>query len=152
MSLEFKINVTGLDEVLKNLNLVGENAKNAAAEAMLTEATNIIYASKAMVPVDQGTLKGGAIAQAPGGVGGTYVTQPTMTGNKISTEFGYNGPYAARVHENPRAGKTEGVSPKGRKYQHWARVGEFKFLEKPFLAAEAGMLQRMAARIKSGLK
>ena len=61
-----------------------------------------------------------------------------------SAYLGYSAVYALKVHENPRAGKTGGVSPRGQKYGSgltqsgnkstritWARKGKWKFLEDP---------------------
>lgn len=56
------------------------------------------------------------------------------------------------VHENPRSGKTEGFSPSGRPYKHWAKVGQWKYLEIPFKAASKGMSNRIAAKVKSILR
>ena len=74
--------------------------------------------------------------------------------DEVSAVLGFGGPatpYALAVHENPRAGKTGGVSPSGKRYKHWAEVGQWKFLEIPLLEAEHGMLARLAGRIRSAL-
>ena len=61
--------------------------------------------------------------------------------------MGYGGPaapYAIAVHENPRAGKTGGLSPSGKPYEHWARTGGWKYLETPLKAATG----QIAAKLK----
>jgi hypothetical protein len=55
------------------------------------------------------------------------------TKRQVTAVVGYGGPaapYALKVHENPRSGKTGGISPRGKKYRSWATVGEWKYLEK----------------------
>lgn len=56
--------------------------------------------------------------------------QVTVSGVEVSVEVGFNAPYARAVHENPRSGRTGGVSPRGRKYRKWAKVGEYRYLQK----------------------
>lgn len=53
---------------------------------------------------------------------------PNVTGTSMSLELGFSAPYAEAVHENPRAGRTGGVSPKGRRYRKWAHVGQWRYL------------------------
>lgn len=52
-------------------------------------------------------------------------------GGQKAVHFGFSIKYAMYVHENPRAGKTGGVSPKGRKYPEgtYSTTGNWKFLE-----------------------
>ena len=79
---------------------------------------------------------------------------PEVSGTKVTVAMGYGDAavaYAAAVHENARAGKTGGTSPSGRRYKHWAAVGSWKYLELPFLAAEKGMLSRLADRIRNAV-
>ena len=57
--------------------------------------------------------------------------------DEITGTVGYSAPYAAAIHENPRAGKTGGVSPSGRRYKKWAKVGGFKYLERPLAEMRA---------------
>lgn len=46
---------------------------------------------------------------------------------------GFSAAYALKTHENPRSGKTGGVSPSGYQYKKgtWSKVGFWKFLENP---------------------
>lgn len=54
-----------------------------------------------------------------------------LSGANCTATVGFSAVYATRTHENPRSGKTGGVSPTGRKYKPgtYATVGEWKFLE-----------------------
>ena len=133
----------GVDKVLANLRAMQEKAPQVVAGALREEAVDILAVSKSRVPVDFGILKASA-------------TGPVMKvqGGEVSAEIGYGGPaapYALAVHENPRAGKTGGISPSGRPYRHWAQTGEWKYLERPMLEAQNGFLSRMAERIKRRL-
>ena len=72
----------------------------------------------------------------------------------LESVVGYGGasaPYALSVHENPRSGHTGGVSPSGRKYKHWARTGQWKYLETPFKARADGLSERIGAIISRDL-
>jgi hypothetical protein len=62
------------------------------------------------------------------------------------------------VHENPRAGKTGGVSPQGKPYAKtkggkglWAKTGKWKYLEDPFNRRLKGFEARIAKRVKATL-
>lgn len=112
----------------------------ALAAGMYQEALAIMRDSQTnYCPVDTGNLKNSG-----------HVEFPKIDGTNVSVRMGYGGaaaPYAAIVHENPRAGKTGGVSPSGRKYKHWARVGQWKYLERPFLDAVGnGIDERIGRR------
>lgn len=113
-------------------------APEASARAVRREAEEIMADSKSLfVPVDQGTLAGsGGVAM-------------TTTGDDVEATLSYGGSatdYAVVVHEHPSqydppswvaAGKVT-FSPAGR--------GP-KFLERPFMAATVGMLERLSASI-----
>lgn len=68
------------------------------------------------------------------------VVLPVVRSGSVHTlTMGFGGPavkYAVKVHENPRAGKTGGLSPSGKRYKKWAKTGGYKFLEAPM--AERG--------------
>lgn len=75
------------------------------------------------VPVMDGQLRASGV-----------VLPVEASGDTLTLTLGFGGPaapYAIKVHENPRSGKTGGVSPSGRKYKKWAKVGAYKFLEGP---------------------
>jgi hypothetical protein len=134
------VTITGIDEVMRNLRAYADQARAAAGVALHEEARAIEEVSVTQyVPVDLGGLRRDH----------AFVDEAAkVEGSKVSVTFGYRGPYAAAVHENPRAGKTGGVSPSGRRYKHWATTGGWKFLELPLLQAENGMLGRLASRIR----
>jgi len=143
MAFQGRVTVTGLDEVLRNLSSYAKQLPDACGQALFEEANAIKNESQARyVPVDTGELR----------TEHAFVDESAkIEGGRASIEFGYTGPYAASVHENPRAGKTGGVSPSGKRYKHWATTGGFKFLEIPLLEAERGMLARLAGRIRNAL-
>lgn len=162
MAINRNVTITGLDEVLRNLRAYGEATQKAAATAIFEEARAIEEVSVTQfAPVDLGGLTRDM----------AFVDESaTISGDKASIEFGYRGPYAASVHENPRTGRTGGwppdphdpplfrwvtkggntwLAPIGGQRRHWATTGGWKFLEKPLLQAEPGMLGRLANRIRN---
>ena len=162
MAISRTVQVTGLEEVLKNLAQYGDRLKDAAATALYEEARAIEEESVTkFAPRDTSMLvESMAFVQE----------QAEIKGDRISVEFGYRGPYAARLHENPRAGRTGGwppephepplfrwvskggnrwLAPIGAQRKHWASVGGWKFLETPLLEATGGMAGRIADRIRS---
>ena len=135
------VTITGLDGVLKNLANYASQIKPAVALALTAEATAIKQESqKNFVPVDTSLLQSKA-----------FVAEAKTEGDSVSVELGYYGPYAAAVHENPRAGKTGGVSPTGKRYRSHAETGEWKYLERPIMQAEKGMLGRLADGIRNAI-
>ncbi len=134
--MEFRIDfdTRQFEAALENF---GSKAIRPMAGALYREGTRIMNRSKSeFVPVDTGNLRGSG-----------YVSLPEIEGSSVSVEIGYGGaaaPYAAVVHENPRAGRTGGVSPQGKKYKHYAQVGQWKYLEQPVNEARDGFNQRIA--------
>jgi hypothetical protein len=122
------VQVSGLRECLATLQQLESRAPYAAAVLLKDFVeTQVIAPAKELVPVDTGALR--STLQA---------SEPIIAGTKISVEASAGGPaapYALSVHENPRSGKTGGKSPSGKSYRNWARTGEWKFLERPALAA-----------------
>ena len=101
----------------------------ACASGIYMAGEYILAQSKDRAPVDTGNLRASG-----------FVDLPEVSGAVVAVKLGYGGfsaAYALKVHENPRAGKTGGVSPSGKKYKTWAKVGEWKYLEKPFMEAVA---------------
>lgn len=124
MADRFEISVSGTERLQAVFQELGAEAPRATGDALYQWGASVMQDSRAnYVPVDTGVLRASG-----------HVEQPVVRGTQASVRFGYGGvaaPYALSVHENPRAGKTGGVSPSGRPYRHWARVGEWKFLETP---------------------
>ncbi len=137
----FEVILTGTESVAAEIQRQVEAVPRFVGDALYEEGRAIIRDSQErFVPVDTGTLKGSA-----------YVFEPKYSAGNVEIELGYGGAaaaYARVTHENPRAGKTGGVSPSGRPYKHWAKVGQWKYLEHPFLAAAKGMAERVAARVR----
>lgn len=80
-----------------------------------------------------------------------YRREPVIMPYGVRQVLGFGGTavkYAWVTHENRRAGKTGGVSPQGRRYKHWAEVGEWKYLEKAINASARHLPRRLGARIK----
>jgi len=95
-----KSRVTGLDEVLDNLNRRVEEIEGATMAGLLEAGMKIQAASQKRTPVDTGNLKGSAYTRK-------------AQGGALSVEIGYTANYAVNVHEidMPHA------------------VGQWKFLE-----------------------
>ena len=126
----------GDEALIERLELAGANAPKDLAAAMYREANYILRKSVETVPVDFGVLRGSAT-----------VTRPKVAGSEVSLMFGYGGAasaYALAVHENPRAGRTGGVSPSGVQYKHWAKTGTWKYLERPCQEQFPRSAERMA--------
>ncbi len=138
------IQLEGTEQLERRLASLGPHAVPVLAQAMYQDGEQIMAISKEQyVPVDFGVLRASG-----------YVEQPEIAAPEIRVTLGYGGAardYALVTHENPRAGKTGGVSPRGRLYEHWAKVGEWKYLETPFKAASAGMLDRWGAFLNQAI-
>lgn len=111
-------------ELKAKLQQLGLAALPVGGRSLFESAENIMSISKEQyVPVETGTLKSSG-----------FVGPPDIRGGNVTVSLGYGGPaapYALAVHENPRAGKTGGVSPSGKKYKRWSTVGGWKYLETP---------------------
>lgn len=157
------IRIEGLDEALARLRALPAAALRIAGEDLHRIAEDVMTDSKEnYVPVVTGTL------HASG-----FVKQPEVGADGVSVTLGFGGaaaPYALAVHENPRAGKTGGISPSGKPYdpvakrmrgyrrgpimallggKNWSGVGQWKYLETPLRAAVGRIretLQTVAGR------
>ncbi len=136
---QFDLTLSGQNDVLRALTQLADDAEPAMHAALFAEGTTLMAESQQLVPRDLGTLAGsGTVQEEPG------ASVPTVL-------VGYGGaaaPYALSVHENPRSGKTGGVSPSGQQYKHWAKVGQWKYLEQPFKARTAGFSDRIAKTLR----
>ena len=135
------IRITGDKELSRKLLSIAAKTPIAVAAALKTEAEKIMADSKQnYVPVDSDTLRTSG-----------HVKNPKISAKGISIKLGYGGAaskYALIVHENPRAGKTGGVSPSGKKYKTWSKVGGWKYLEKPVMKHAAVMAINMSVTLK----
>ena len=141
--VEFDFDLQKLGQVRSALAALGDR-QDAAMEAVLTEeAEDIITAADEIVPADIGNLKGSKFVAPPEVKGGGF-------NRYVTVELGYGNTatlYAASVHENPRSGQTGGVSPGGSKRKTWAKVGQWKYLETPWVASTAGWLDRVGTAL-----
>jgi len=126
------------------------------AQALYTRAQRIMAASRPLVPVAHGALRGSAL-----------VYPPAIEGTTITVVFGYGGQavqYAAAVHDNPRAGKTGGWSPSTRltgegllapvtprRYPEgsYATTGQWHFLSDPVRQVQATYAQDVASMMRA---
>jgi len=118
------VTLTGMSALQSRLQGIADASPLAVANALYEEAQTIIADSvREYVPIDTGTLAASGRVDAP-----------VLSPSAVEVTFGFGGQaadYAIAVHENPRAGETMGVSPSGKKYRHFARRGQWKYLETP---------------------
>jgi hypothetical protein len=152
----FSVTLTGTEAVAAQIREQVQQVPKYVATAMYQEALEIARNAQKLAPRASGNLANSA-----------HVELPKIEGEQIEVKLGFGGTsgagnlkegvtnkddvgYALYVHENPRAGKTGGMSPSGVKYpfDKWSRVGQWKYLEHPFLAAAKGMAERIAEKVK----
>ena len=139
--MEFTMKIEGILEVTKALQDLGAQAEPAMRAALLDEGNALRDEADKLVPVDTSQLINSGFTKA-------------VQGSTPEVDVGYGGaaaPYAVVVHENPRSGKTGGLSPSGKPYKRWAKVGQWKYLEKPFKERVAGFTDRIAASLRMRL-
>lgn len=123
------LRVDGIDQVLNKLRVLGAQFPEAAGNALFRFVSNEIErpAKDEFVPVMFGSLRASI-----------HTLDAVVRGNTISVTIAAGGaaaPYAMKVHENPRSGRTGGLSPSGKRYKNYARVGQWKYLETPAIEA-----------------
>lgn len=139
----------GLDKVLKNLNAQIKKIKGSSAAGLKVAGMFIEKESMKECPVMSSDLKN------------SHYSELFNTLNGPVVEIGYTALYAPFVHENPRAGKTGGVSPKGAIYRPpmnpsgkrstqaaFSSVGKWKFLEDPIKNNTRTILSKIRKRAK----
>jgi membrane-bound inhibitor of C-type lysozyme len=144
MSTNLNVKIQGLTEAMNVLKALGPRYTDGVSRLMtrFAEERVVKFAKEEFVPVMFGHLRD-SIKASPPIVDGDEV-HLVVTAGDASIK------YAARVHENPRAGMTQGVSPSGKKYRNWSRVGQWKYLETPALIAAQNSkvwLQREATSV-----
>lgn len=144
-----KVKVTGLPKVKREMARLGRKAPQILGSAMFNVGEEIIgLAKEKFVPVVTNALRSSG-----------FVEMPVIRAGGVFVELGFGGPagkgnvggdknsekvgYALRVHENSRTGKTGGISPKGKPYKHWSRVGQWKYLQTPFQMAQRRLDDRL---------
>jgi len=138
--MKITVEVKGTKKLQRAMEKMGKRVLTELGKALYAEAELIMMESKKQCPVDTGTLRGTG-----------YVKQPEYSGNRVTVQMGYGGPaapYAIAVHENPRAGKTGGVSPRGQHYKTWAKTGKWKYLEDPVKVAAPRLPARLVGRLR----
>ncbi len=129
--MKIAIDFKGGESVMRALRLLGEKAPDAMGSALYQEGNDILRASKELVPVRDGPLKGSA-----------HIQGPFINGSEVSVEIGYGGAaseYAEVQHEELS-------------YYHKPPT-QAKYLEQPFHeAVESGMDQRIAHKLQQEFK
>lgn len=128
--------VTGDKEVINNLKKKSSDDSRKVAGAIQTGVFLIAGEADKQVPVDTGNLKN---------------SQSTRVFRKFKEFIGeikYIALYAIFVHENKRAGKTRGISPKGQLYKSWAERGKWKYLEDPFKMYRKKIIEMIKNAVK----
>lgn len=155
-----KVKWIGVDKFVRNISKEIKKIEGTSVRGLLMAALYVKGESQKQTPVVTSNLRNSAFVTAKGG---RLIDAPSFKGEdsakmktrhtlvairqKILTDrarmpqtrVGYTASYAGYVHENPRAGKTKGISPRGVRYkpekgstrQMYSTVGNWKFLEKP---------------------
>ena len=138
--------VKGDKALIRKLAALGNAGPRVAKGSVFEVASKIEARAKDLVPVRN--IGGGALRAS----GHSTVE---AQGLEVVGKVGFGGPaapYALAVHENPRAGKTGGVSPRGKPYRSWAEVGQWKYLETAFKELARTLVavtkQRMAREVR----
>jgi hypothetical protein len=108
--------VTGLDEILSNLNQQIAGIEGATMAGLYEAGLKIEAASNARAPSEYGNLRGSSYTRRD-------------LGGSLSVEIGYTAEYAAYVHENLEM-KLQGEHRPSGLGVYWGPQGENKFLEK----------------------
>lgn len=141
--------VEGAEKVLRNLNREIKGVKGRTKGGLLKAALFVRGDAQRRVPIVTGHLKNSAFVSA----------RDTLFGP--GAVVGFSAKYALSVHENPRAGKTGGVSPSGKKYTTgtttagneskriiYSVVGGWKFLEKAYTQNVKKIISIIASKAK----
>jgi len=138
VSLEITLDTKPFQSALDRI--VRESLPLAVDKGLTQWGEETMAQAKENVPVMDGPLRASGVVLPITRLGDVHTLRMGFGGNAVK--------YAARVHENPRAGKTDGWGPKGpqeisfrvikgkvrpigARRKRWAKVGQFKFLEAP---------------------
>lgn len=143
--MEFRVETRGTPELRARLRgLPTELRQRVIGPALMREAQELLTASQALVPVDQGPLRASGQVVGPEWVNGVGTVVVGYGSAAVK--------YAVSVHENPRSGRTGGVTPSGRRRKTWATTGQWKFLEQPFTERAPRFPDRMRDHVEAGLR
>jgi hypothetical protein len=136
------LEVQGIPALLANLEKLASGQQVAIGRGLFRWGEEVMAEAKGqLVPVDTGVLRASGFVMTrslrdvpPGAVPSpeAVAAMQPRTADDVAAVLGFGGPaapYALAVHENPRSGKTGGISPQGKRYKHFARVGQWKYLE-----------------------
>jgi len=142
----FEMTWTGTDKMRRKLKAMGAAGSVTLAKAVVEEAEILMT-----------DIKENHVPRDLGGLASSGFVKPLFAGvaRAFAVKFGFGGtaaPYAWPIHENPRAGHTEGVSPSGKRYKHWAQVGHWKYLEGPMNTWTKGLTSRIGQRVFTAWK
>ena len=139
----------GISEVLSNLNKELAKIEGASLDGLVLAALEVQADAQKLTPVVTGNLQNsayvlsskktvlGSQAEATAEAASRLAREKAEVENELAVNVGFTAMYAPFVHENPRAGKTGGKSPKGIEYKPekgskrivYSTVGQWKFLE-----------------------
>ena len=122
-----QLKVTGVEEVLANIERLTKGQWKDAKKALVQEATVIMQKSAPQTPVEFGPLRRSATIEE---------TKETRTTYELA--LGYTQDYAAAVHENLNA--------------HHAAGTHAKFLEIPLMEQAPKISRNVAKRVKRGMR
>lgn len=178
------IELKGLNKVVKELNTKTLALSDGCLSGLVQGGLLIRREAQKNTPVVTGNLRNSAYVQSSKGTVGPatgfkgkaaakeytrYTRSVLHSASEISGAkglmviVGFTASYAAYVHENPRAGNTGGVSPKGVSYapksKKWrgkrvsqrirfSTVGGYKFLERALKDNMARIVKLVAASAK----
>lgn len=170
--------VTGVEQVIRNLNRQIRDIEDANQRGLTRAALLVRREAMKKVPIVTGNLR--ASAYTISGTGKTSAgSSPSFKGDEEGeaeqqhdaalaeasgratteqgpyAEVGFSAVYAWSVHENPRAGKTGGVSPSGKRYKpktySTRPAGQYKFLELALTENEQAIIDIIRREAERGL-
>lgn len=142
-----QIQVVGVHRLRYKLAMGKRAGVQDVAQTLYREAERIMALAKSeYVPVVTGALRSSG-----------HVQKPKFLGSTVTVTLGFGGAsasYALEVHENPRAGKTYGMSPSGFPYPPgtWSKVGQWKFLTEPVTLSLPRVKAQLHKTLVRGLK
>jgi hypothetical protein len=154
--------MTGDAALLANLEKLASGQQVAIERGLFRWGEEVMAEAKGqLVPVDTGVLRASGFVMTrslrdvpPGAVPSpeAVAAMQPRTVDDVAAVLGFGGPaapYALAVHENPRSGKTGGVSPQGKRYKHFARVGQWKYLAIPVQNHASRLAEVVATEVRA---
>jgi hypothetical protein len=139
--MPISMKLAGFSQWQRDLKRAQRQAESEVEAEVVRTAEAILASAKGVyVPVVSGELRQSG-----------RVNPPRRSRQVVEVTLGFYAVYALAVHENPRAGKTGGRSPSGRRYRLYATSGAWKFLEQPLSEETAHWLTALAAALGRGL-